>query len=279
MAAIAQSPPRPVQTPTPAAGRVRTPLFIFGVALSLVAFLIMFAFGIVYVGRSQSGATVKVVAAARDIGAREPITLDMVTIGTFPTSAAPTGKTFAKVTDLIGFAAVVPIYKGQAITDNIVTISDQISTSQSSYLPIPAGYVVMTIPDSELVGVAGYVAQGDYIDVIATVNTAQFSPANPRTVTKTVFSKLYVMRVGPQSVVPRQGQPQGVSSSITVLLTECDAQYLVWLTQNATLKYTLLSYHDYGTPNLQPDPSCPGNAAPALIGPAQVDQKWDFTKG
>ena len=274
MAAVAQSPTRP----TPSSG-VRTPLFIFGVALALLAFLIMFAFGIVYVGRSQTGATVHVIVAARDIDAREPISVDMISMGTFPANALPAGKTYTRLTDLLGYAAVVPIYKGEAITANLVTNSDQVSTSQSSYLPIPQGYVAMTLPTSEQMGVAGYIAQGDYIDVIATINTTEFVKENPRSVARTVFTNLYVLRVGPQTVVPRQGQPQGLSSSITVLLTQCDAQYLDWLAQNATLKYTLRSYKDYGTPNLQPDPACPADTAPALIGPAQVDARWAFTKG
>ena len=269
MAAVAQSQPRPA----PAQG-VRTPMFIFGIALALLAFLIMFAFGIVYVGRSQTGATVHVIVAARDIEAREPITLDMISIGTLPANGLPQQKTFTRLTDLVGFAAVVPIYKGEAITDNLVTNSDQISPSQSSYLPIPAGYVAMTLPTSEQQGVAGYIAQGDYIDVIATVNTAQFSPTNQRSVAKTVLTNLYVLRVGPQTMVPRQGQPQGVSSSITVVITQCDAEYVDWLLQNATLKYTLLSYHDYQTV-----PGCSNDTAPALIGPAQVDARWAFTKG
>jgi Flp pilus assembly protein CpaB len=274
MAAISQSPPRPV---VPAAG-VRTPLFIFGVALALLAFLIMFAFGIVYVGRSQVGGTTSIVVAARDIQAREPIAVDSVTLAKIPTSAVPP-KSFTRLIDLVGFAAVVPIYKGEAITQNVVTNSDAITPAQASYLPIPQGYIAMQVPTSELQGVGGYPAQGDYIDVIASVNTGQFSPVNPHSVTKTVFTKLYILRVGPQTTVPRQGQPQGVSSSLTVVLTQCDALYLDWLLQNATLKYTLLSYKDYGTTPLAPDPSCSDAAASALIGPAQVDQKWGFTKG
>jgi Flp pilus assembly protein CpaB len=269
MAAIAQSQPRPV----PAQG-MRTPMFIFGVALALLAFLIMFAFGIVYVGRSQTGATVHVIVAGRDIDAREPITPDMISIGSFPANAVAANRTFAHVTDLVGYAAVVSIYKGEAITDNLVTNSDQISASQSAYLPIPKGYVAMTIPTSEQQGVAGYIAKGDYIEVIATVNTALFLSPKPSSVDRTVFTNLYVLRVGPQTAVPGQSQAQGVSSSITVVITQCDAEYLDWLLQNATLKYTLESYHDYQTV-----PGCSNDSAPALIGPTQVDTRWAFTKG
>jgi hypothetical protein len=64
-----------------------------------------------------------------------------------------------------------------------------------------------------------------------------------------------------------------------VLMTQCDAQYMDWLLQNATLKYTLLSYHDYQTATPSPDPECPPLTAPGLIGPTQVDARWGFSKG
>ena len=106
--------------------------------------------------------------------------------------------------------------------------------------------------------------------MIATVNTQLFLSANPRQVTRTVFTSVYVIRVGPQSTVPRQGQAQGLSSSITVLMSLCDAQYMDWLLSNTTLKYALLSFHDYTKQQAPPDAACPSTTAPGLIGPAQV---------
>jgi Flp pilus assembly protein CpaB len=174
----------------------------------------------------------------------------------------------------------VPIYKGEVISRNLVSSNpDEISGAVSSYLPIPAGYVAMTMPTSEQQGVAGYVAQGDYIDIIATLNTNLFTKGNEHQVTRTVFNSVYVVRVGPASTLPKQGQPQGVSSSLTVLLSLCDAQYLNWLITNATLKYALLSFHDYA-PKLAPaDPNCPATLAPNTIGPGLVDQRWAFSRG
>jgi hypothetical protein len=64
-------------------------------------------------------------------------------------------------------------------------------------------------------------------------------------------------------------------------MTLCDAQYMDWLTTNATLKYALLSYHDNGgAGQAAADPSCPSTVAPDLIvGPAAIDNKWHFMKG
>jgi len=267
MAAISQT--RPARTTN-----VRTPLFILGVGLALLAFLVMFAFGILFANRSQTGSQVRVVVAAQDIDAREPITPDMLTTAAIPSTAVPP-HSFLRAGDLTGSSALVAIYKGQPITANVVASNpDQITPS--SFLPIPQGYVALTLPTSEQQGVAGFIAQGDYIDVIATVNTQLFSTVNPRQVTRTVFTSVYILRVGPQSVVPRQGQAQGLSSSVTVLMSLCDAQYMDWLLSNATLKYALLSHYDYTKAQAPPDSACPSTTAPGLIGPAQVQGRWGF---
>src|SRR3954468_693796 len=105
MASIGQS--RPLVATNP---NMRTPLFIFGVALALVAFLVMFAFGIVFVSRTQPTGSVPVVVAKANIDAREPITPDMLTLSSLPASAVP-ANTFLHVADLKGSAAVVQIYK------------------------------------------------------------------------------------------------------------------------------------------------------------------------
>jgi Flp pilus assembly protein CpaB len=259
--------------------RIRTPVFLVGIALALVAFIAMFAFGIVFVNRSQGGRQVSVVTAVEDIPAREPIDPAMLAVTQVPATAlAP--KAFLHLTDVIGFSAAVPIFKGQVITSNLVATNQDELIGASTYLPIPQGFVAMTVPTSEQQGVAGYIAQGDYIDVITTVNSGLFTPVNPRTLTRTVFSNLHVIRVGPLTAAPKAGQPQGVVSSLTVAISLCDAQYLNWLLVNTTLKYVLISYHDY-TPNAATvsSPDCPASAEPRIVGPRQVDLRWGFTAG
>ncbi len=254
---------------------MRTPLFLLGVGLALLAFVGMFAYGIFTARTAGSGRSVSVVVAARDIDAREPILPDMVTVTSLPASAVPP-HAILKAPDLAGYAAVVRIYKGQPITSNIVASSpDALSAQQGAFLPIPKGDIAITIPTNEQQGVAGYPAAGDYINIIATVNTGLFSPSDPRVVVRTVFTSVYIIRVGqPSQSLP--GQAPGVVSSLTVVMSLCDAQYMDWLISNATLKYALLSYHDYG-PSPVANPDCPSTSAPAVIGPAQVDAKWRFT--
>jgi len=273
MATIRQA--RPAAT-----ANIRAPLFILGVALALVAFLVMFAFGLLFAGRTASGAQTRVVVASAAIDARTVITPDMLTVTSFPASAVPPGA-FSKMPDLAGDTALVSIPKGQVISANLVVSSPDQIGSTDSFLPIPPGWIAVTIPTNELEGVAGYITQGDYINVLATVNTQLFSKVNPRQVTATVFLNVHVIRVGPSSTVPRTaGQAQGVSSSITVVVTLCDAQYLDWLSVNGTLKYVLLNKDDYNKqPEQQRVAACPATQAPGVVGPAQVQARWNFLAG
>lgn len=269
MAAISQVRP---------AGNIRMPLFILGVALALMAFLLMFAFGIVFASQTRSASQVRVVVADQDIQPREPITPDMLALGTVAANSVPP-KAFMHIADVTGFSSLVLINKGQVVTSNLVSNNpDQLSSSTSSFLPIPRGYVAVTLPTSEQQGVAGYIAQGDYINIIASVNTSLIGPNNARTVTRTVFTSVYVIRVGPESSIPRQGVAQGLTSSLTVVMSLCDAQYMTWLILNASLKYVLLSYHDNSQSTQAADPSCPSTEEPGIIGPGQVDARWGFTR-
>src|SRR5260370_750557 len=139
-----------------------------------------------------------------------------------------------------------------------------------TYLIIRQGFVAVQVPTSELVGVGGYVQLGDRITVLATINTSVFG-ANPGvSVVRTVFRNLYVIRVGPASATNAAAQ---LTSSLTVLMTACDSEYMNWLLTNAILKYTLESYKDYETAPTQPDSNYPTLASSGREVPTTLAKK------
>jgi Flp pilus assembly protein CpaB len=209
----------------------------------------------------------KVVVAKTNISARTKIQPSDLQLSAF--SPAPP-QSFTDMALVAGKGARVDIPAGSPITANLIVASgDLLSTSDVSYLPIPSGYVAVTIPTGELVGVGGYPQVGDRITVLATVNTSLFTPGGA-SVVRTVFRDLIIIRVGPVN------QPSGVqiAGSLTLLATGCDAEYLFWLLNNAVLKYTLESFKDYAAAPSQPDPACP---KPGGVGPKEVNKRWQFT--
>src|SRR3982075_1824284 len=242
-----------------------------GTILAVVAFLA--AAGVAsfpYLFQSQTGTSV--VVARNGITARTKIQAgDLVLKVVNP--APP--QSFTDVNAVAGKGARIDIPAGEAVTANMIaTSSDLLSSTDVTYLPIPSGYVAVTIPTSEQLGVGGYVQVGDRIAVLASVNTSVFGATSGVTAVRTVFKDLQVIRVGP---VNAAGAGPTLTSSLTVVVTACDSEYIDWLLTNADLKYELKSFHDYGNAPTNPDSQCPKVASAAGVGPKQVDARWHFT--
>ena len=231
--------------------RFTRPFTILGIVLALV---VITAFVLVALNAQNSAASpsISVVVATRDLQPRVAIGADELQLVSIPVPGTYPKVYFGRMQDVQGLVPLVTIPMGQAITSNEVAKPSAALGSQSEYLPIPSGYVAVTIPTSEQQGVANYIQPEDYISVIATVATAG------KIATKTIFTNLHVIRVG----TPVAPGGAASSSSLTVVVTECQAEVITWFLNYAALKYVLESFHDYlsSTP-LLPDPGCPTVAA------------------
>ena len=223
---------------------------------------------------SPSTTGTKVVVAKNNITARTRIQasdLELSVVTPVPPQA------FFDLKAVEGKGARVDIPAHSPVTANLIAQApDLLSSSDVTYLPIPSGYVAVTVPTSEQVGVGGYVQVGDRIAVLATINTSVFGARPGAPVVRTVFRNLNVIRVGPVAA-PNAGAGAGVTSSLTVLMTACDSEFMFWLLNNAVLKYALESFSDYSATPTLPDPSCPNLAAAGGVGPSEVEKRWHFT--
>jgi pilus assembly protein CpaB len=246
---------------------------IIGAVLAVLAFAAAAGLASLSLLQSSSGGT-KVVVARNSISARTKIQASDLMVSTV--NPAPP-QSFTDINTVAGKGARVDIPAGSPVTANLIAAAgDLLSTSDVAFLPIPSGYVAVTVPTGEQVGVAGYPQVGDRITMLATLNTSVFGTSSSVPVVRTVFTNLDIVRVGPVSA---QGSGVGVASSLTVLATGCDAEYLFWLLNNAVLKYTLESFSDYTATPSQPDPACPKLSSAGGVGPQEVDKRWHFTSG
>ena len=257
--------PMPMPTaPARQTPRVRTPMFLLGVGLALLAFILMFTFGILFANTAQTGRKVPVVVAAADIQAREPITIATLTLAEIPQTALPP-HAFVRPTDLL----CVP----QDVSPRNAPASTLFYSLWDGF-----GNIVRLDEASGSLSILGPTQLRN--DAIATANSDLFFNKPSRLLTRTVYTNVRVIRVGPPTLGPKQGQTVGVVASLTVVLSQCDAQFLEWLLTNVTLKYVLLDYHSYDPTALgKPDPTCPSNSTPSAVGPKEVDERWSFTKG
>jgi Flp pilus assembly protein CpaB len=223
-----------------------------------------------------SSGNVAVVVAAHDLLIRVPVLPGDLVVAKFHTEDVPPGS-FSKVTDLKNVVAAINISKGQAVTSNLLlTSADAVIGPQSAYLPIPAGFVALTIPTGEQQGVAGYIQVGDYISMVAVV------AGKTNTNIRTVYTNIPVIRVGTATSenAPVQGSTNnppkqgGITSSLTIIATQCQAEYINWFLINGNLKYTLESYHDYQPQDVQVDPVCPNVNAATGVTQTDIAKKW-----
>ena len=271
--AVAQAPARP----RAGGGRI---FIIIGVVLALAGFGLALLLGSFSGGRGggSGGPSDLVVYAAKDIGLRTQITTaDLVTVRPIPDTYKPAGavvidtsnagkstevQNAAALKAVQNFIAEVNIAAGQPLlTSMLAKPGDTISGAQAAFLPIPAGYVAITIPTSELTGVAGYPQAGDFISILASGGTGKTAAV------VTVYTQLHILRVGPANlnVTSASGGTTNSTatqvanaSSLTVLVTPCQAELITWMQNNMQLRYELESYKDYAPAPTGPDPKCLG---------------------
>lgn len=242
-----------------------------GAILAVLAFATAAGIASLPLLQSTSGGA-RVVVAAHDIKARTKIQESDLTLASV--NPAPPDS-FSSVKAVVGNSARVDIPANEPVTSNVVANNGDLLTSTDvAYLPIPSGWVAVTVPTSEQIGVGGYIQVGDRILIMATLNTSSFGQSPGVASVRTVFRDVDVIRVGVAGATTPAGS---VPSSLTLLMTSCDAEFLFWLLNNATVKYDLESPTDYGQVPQQPDPSCPKVSSASGVGPAEVNARWRFT--
>lgn len=279
--------------PRPGGGRL---FIIVGLLLAVLAGAGVFLLGgVLNSGNGGiTGGNQTVVIAKQNINLRHQITGSDLTTesggGTFIGVNA-----YNRPADVVNLIAQINIKQGAIITSDMLAKDLGLVNAGSApaYLPLASGYVGMTIPTSEQQGVAGHITLGDYITVIASANVTVFASSTqaaavPKVVSKTVFTNVRVIGVGPAqiNVQPAAGSSAntaqaptgGVTSSLTIELTQCDAEYLVWFLNNTQLRYTLESFNDYlKSPPSLPDQTCPTVLSAQGVSNKAVDTRYHFS--
>ena len=254
--------------PPGSAPRWNLPLVIAGAVLALGGFAASVLIGRASAPPAVTATTSPIVVAARDLEQRRTLVAGDLRIAHWSSADVPAGA----LTDRSAAAGQIlqaPLRSGQPVLSNLLGRSAAGATSQASFLPLPTGYVAATLPTTELAGVAGNIRAGDYIDVLAIVPPQTPGSSNVRT----IYAGVHVISVG---LAADQSAPSGApaAASLTVAVTECQAEFLTWFAANAALKYTLLSSDDYrAAAGAVPEGSCPATAAKGVT-QADIKARW-----
>ena len=267
--------------PRPGGGRL---FIIVGLLLALLAGAgVFFLPGLLGTGSGGGiqGGNQTVVVAKQNIGLRHQITSSDLTTASAAGSFIAINA-YTRPSDVVNLIAEINIKAGSIITSDMLArdIGQINAGSGPAYLPLASGYVAMTIPTSEQQGVAGHITLGDYITIIASANVQLFATTGqqvgpPKVVSKTVFN----VQPAAGTTTTTTTQPTGgVTSSLTIELTQCDSEYMVWFLNNMQLRYTLESFNDYlKSPPSAPDPSCPTVITAQGVSNKGVDARYHFS--
>jgi pilus assembly protein CpaB len=244
---------------------VNLPVLILGAVLALAGF------GVTLLLAANSGPAATatgnqpVVVAARDLDQRSVLqSSDLTTARWAAGDVPPDALTSTRAA--VGQVLLASLKRGQPVLSNQIGQAGDVTGQQPAFLPLAKGYVAATLPSSELPGVGGYVQAGDYIDIVAIVGSRTGGSSNVRT----IYSGVRVIRAGASG-----NTAPGPPNSLTLAVSECQAEYLNWLVANASLKYTLLAHDDYAAAAAAPpDTACPAGGATKGVTEADVRTRW-----
>lgn len=129
-----------------------------------------------YVAPEQARAaveTVQVAVAQESLPPRTVLSRTAVALRPFPKDYLPKGA-ITSLDDVVGKVTVAPLAAGEVVLQShLASAGSKVALAYH----VPAGKRAVTIPATEVTGVAGFVQPGDHVDVVAVLGTQGSSGA------------------------------------------------------------------------------------------------------
>jgi pilus assembly protein CpaB len=187
-------------------------------------------------GAQRSAASAHVVVAARTIELGQALTPNMLRLQAWPADALPQGA-FTQISELTGGEGRVAL---RAIEANEPILASRISGEggrATLSATIAAGHRAVAIRVNDVIGVAGFVLPGDYVDVLVTRDEDNGSRGDRAMRTDLLISNVRVLAVD-QVANESRNDPQ-VARAVTIEVTPEDGQKVALASQIGTLSLAL----------------------------------------
>lgn len=184
--------------------------------------------------REVEVATMQVVVASRALPVGTRLEAAHLRVVGWP-SRNPVPGAFSDPSQLLNRGMVTPVQENEPITASKVA-----SPEAGAGLPpvIPAGMRAISVRVNDVVGVAGFVVPGTYVDVLVTVRNPDESQAQP--MTRTVVSHVQVLTAGTKydQEKAKDGQPIP-ASVVTLMVLPDDAERIALATNEGKVTLAL----------------------------------------
>jgi len=170
------------------------------------------------------------VAPARPLQPGDILKPDNIELVSWPSANAIAGA-FVKTDDLVGRAVLYPIDTGQPITERLLSAA---GSGVGLSGRIPYGMRAIALRSDEVMGVAGFLLPGSWVDVLVTYHADN----TPEPITLTVLQHAEVLAAGQKVQPDPEGKPV-TATVVTLLLTPDDAQRAVLASAQGALHFVL----------------------------------------
>lgn len=183
---------------------------------------------------SRKEETAPVVVAAQAVPPRTKLTAEMLAVKDIPRSYALKGL-MSSIKDAEGKVTVVPLAEGEPLVVGALALPEN---KVALAYHVPEGYRAVTIPVSEVTGVAGHLEIGDRVDIVASL------PEEVAGVSKSILllHDLSVLAVGEKERSDGgegKSRPKPGYASITVAVRPADGVLLVLAMEQGSLQAML----------------------------------------
>jgi len=230
---------------------------LFG-ALTAVLFYALTSRGGTTTTTAPSAGDIQVVVARGVIPQRTTITAELLQVKSVPLSAAAVGA-FGDITSVVGKVTRYPVAANQQVTpDSVVDTTPGATAGLAGVVPV--GQRAISIQASQIISAGGLILPGDFVDLVWSW------PKNDPLTSKTILRNVQVVAVAqaivnsgpaPAATTANAGGSAGAAPiaadtgkaapeavTITLLLSEQDAQKVFLAEQNGTIRATLRNKGD-----------------------------------
>jgi pilus assembly protein CpaB len=161
-------------------------------------------------------------AAARALNVGDTLTPDALKLVPWPAAALPAAS-MRRTQDAMGRVLLVPVAAGEPVLAQYLAAP---GTGAGLPARIPDGMRAVSVHADEISGVAGFVNPDSFVDIVATTHVTGDGHAS----TACILQDVRVLAVGQKLDAEPAGKPSPTGDTITLLLSNADAQTLAQAT-------------------------------------------------
>lgn len=202
--------------------------------LSLVAGVAAVLLASRWMGEQAAGSQTQVLVATRDLELGQAITPGMLQVIAWPTGTLPNGS-FSDAKKLEGRVVRSSIFKGEPILTPKLAPE---GTKAGLDSVIKDGRRAITVKVNEVVGVAGFLAPGSYVDLLVNIKDDRENPLS-----QIVLERIMVLAVAQESNRGDETKPK-VVNAVTLEVTPMEAEKIDLARNIGTLSLMLRNQVD-----------------------------------